>query len=1708
MLKFALVDCERIRNKKTTQDERMAFLIALGTGRCEWESHDVFWCGQEKRETRMKLTRDMWCRAGKWIGICLTAMAFGWIALAQAVSTTTVQGTVYLANGQPGSGTLQLSWPAFTTSNNLAVAAGRTTVSIGSDGFVSVNLAPNLGSSPAGLYYTAVYHMSDGTTSTEYWVVPAAAQATIASVRSQVMPAAQAVQAVSKAYVDQAIESLAGSLSPVGGTLTSPLYLSGDPSQPLQAADKHYVDETYSAAVPLSGGNMVGALTAPSVTASLNKVLLVTAAPYNAKCDGATDDQAAIQAAFNDAIRYGSFQVQFPAGTCLTSTIMIQGQSFFGAGKNATTIKGEPGQDVFQGYDPSSGNTMFQHARIHDMTILVDGTVDTSATAAGGNNTYPFRVTGTAGGLTALASPPAPGPLAFSPAINNCAGQIIADGGGLFDEFYLPCASFTMIGAFPVVGAPITIYDSTGTTPVLSTTIKSVVDDQHLILKASVSSAQSNLTGTFLNAHTPPWYIGSCGIALPMKDGNTGNGNTSLNDWSFENVNFTVTGGIPRQSAHTCAIFVQNNNYGMHYLHINTSLQYAGIVEALPYQNVGYITWTPDTTQYYDVNLGHHILPLITYNGTHRVFDGVSIYGGAWDSPGGMGLWALEANTGGNAGLPAYSTDASFVRYYWECFGLLSGEMERFSGVSTTFTGGSTSQCGAYNNLGPNIVPPFVNWHVSDGIFAGQIGGGLQINGDHSTLVDTEITTSSAVTDNGFENKVISSSNTSDPLQKREFYANPGMAQEPVGKVNGDFLLNGNSGSPFVSGSDLLTTCRDYRVLTSMCVNDPNGAELVKSYIHAPATGGTVSGISTGSVAVWNYLMVAGSRIPLAPIYVVAQGRCEGASSCSSLFIVRDRVTGNTIGSCNYTFGSSWTIQGGPTTSPCLVNFSSVPAGDAVGWDTNSWTASGLTAVDISFVGFQPQSTDLVNEVVASGQLASLSTANAQAFAGPINVSGNVNAGSFGAITFDTTAHAAATRTNLGVPSISVLDYGVVADAQIVSDGAMSSGSTTLTSASGLFAASAVGKTISVQYAGGTGGSNQPLVTTVAAYVSPTQVTLAAAATQAVSAAGVLWGTDNYSKFNLWVAALPGSRGLIPCQQAGGAYLVNVQANTLTLHLGSSETIDMDRSCSIYFVGAHIGTQNSLFTIPNNAQNVAIDGLHVVGEFQNTSSATAIRFGFGDGSAIGMPNSTGSSTTNNVKITNGIFANLIGMALKDLNTEETDINFEHNRVVNIADTGANLNTGDSSVSFNSFANLPGAMEVSGMHSHYNFNRIDGATAGGNYAIQAGGVTSGAPYVGSEIIGNVIINPAGSQGCISVGDGFTYGIISNNQCLSTTGSSTSGFGIVNAYAGHVTSGNNHISHNTVTSAATAGIFLNAAPGDVVDNNVTSGAYYGLEAWANFSSSKNTWSGGGPYDAALGFGAVGDMQDTLAHNTYTLAGGGTGGTITPDTEFHYASGGTSFIGATNFTGPVNLAGSASPLLLNGSAGTSGQYVTSAGPGATPTWSTFSFPGTLTSPLTINALLTLNTTGTQLRISQGRQFNIGGNSTSLSVIDGSAGNYLWASSFMANGNECLALMTSACSSAVTVAGAISNGIATTTNTDERGTLTLVAGTASYTFHQGPGTSGVWTTAPICQIQDTSSFAHQANTSTFTVTTSTLTIGNTTNTTDVYTYSCRFGT
>ncbi|MFJ3923017.1 hypothetical protein [Streptomyces sp. NPDC090022] len=87
--------------------------------------------------------------------------------------------------------------------------------------------------------------------------------------------------------------------------------------------------------------------------------------------------------------------------------------------------------------------------------------------------------------------------------------------------------------------------------------------------------------------------------------------------------------------------------------------------------------------------------------------------------------------------------------------------------------------------------------------------------------------------------------------------------------------------------------------------------------------------------------------------------------------------------------------------------------------------------------------------------------------------------------------------------------YGATGDVRTATDGAMTSGAATLTCASGPFtaASSPVGKHVIVKGAAATGITS--LVTTIISRQSDTQVTLAAAAATTVSAALVVWGTDN-----------------------------------------------------------------------------------------------------------------------------------------------------------------------------------------------------------------------------------------------------------------------------------------------------------------------------------------------------------------------------------------------------------------------------------------------------------------------------------------------------------------------------------------------------------------------------------------------------------------------
>jgi len=227
------------------------------------------------------------------------------LAAAQGPPTTQIVDTVYRADGSPAGGTLLISWPEFTTANNQAVAAGKTSVDLGAGGALSVALIPNADATPLNTLYTVVYQLNDGSVKTEYWMVPTTSPTTLAAVRTVLgatssvsqmatqqyvnnalngkanddavvhlsgnetingikqfavapnLPApAQPNDAVNKQYVDNAVQNVgSGSyVSKAGDSMSGPLTLSGDPVSSAQASTKHYVDVGLAAKADLVSG--------------------------------------------------------------------------------------------------------------------------------------------------------------------------------------------------------------------------------------------------------------------------------------------------------------------------------------------------------------------------------------------------------------------------------------------------------------------------------------------------------------------------------------------------------------------------------------------------------------------------------------------------------------------------------------------------------------------------------------------------------------------------------------------------------------------------------------------------------------------------------------------------------------------------------------------------------------------------------------------------------------------------------------------------------------------------------------------------------------------------------------------------------------------------------------------------------------------------------------------------------------------------------------------------------------------------------------------------------------------------------------------------------------------------------------------------------------------------------------------------------------
>lgn len=174
---------------------------------------------------------------------CLIALllAANLVSAAQPTKTL-ITDTLYRADGSPAAGTLLISWPAFTAADGKAVAAGSITVPIGAQGAVSLEVVPTQNATPPGTYYKVTLKLDDGTSTTEYWTVPAQSPTTIAAIRSIVVPASVALQVASREYVDSSFLRRQGNetINGVKTFASSPVVPA--PSGDTAAANKEYVD--------------------------------------------------------------------------------------------------------------------------------------------------------------------------------------------------------------------------------------------------------------------------------------------------------------------------------------------------------------------------------------------------------------------------------------------------------------------------------------------------------------------------------------------------------------------------------------------------------------------------------------------------------------------------------------------------------------------------------------------------------------------------------------------------------------------------------------------------------------------------------------------------------------------------------------------------------------------------------------------------------------------------------------------------------------------------------------------------------------------------------------------------------------------------------------------------------------------------------------------------------------------------------------------------------------------------------------------------------------------------------------------------------------------------------------------------------------------------------------------------------------------------
>ncbi|WP_129112334.1 glycosyl hydrolase family 28-related protein [Burkholderia pseudomallei] len=248
---------------------------------------------------------------------------------------------------------------------------------------------------------------------------------------------------------------------------------------------------------------------------------------------------------------------------------------------------------------------------------------------------------------------------------------------------------------------------------------------------------------------------------------------------------------------------------------------------------------------------------------------------------------------------------------------------------------------------------------------------------------------------------------------------------------------------------------------------------------------------------------------------------------------------------------------------------------------------------------------------------------------------------------------------------ISVKDFGALGDGINRFDGAITSGSAVLTSASGTFSSSDIGKPIIVS---GAASAGLPLVTTIASVSSATSATLSANASTTVSGASYVYGTDDTSAINAAVASIRLTGGIIYFPR--GTYMQTstiTENNQYVMFLGDGGAIDGNQTFTntwanivssaatrVVWAGAANGTMLNIQPVDDGA-HAPLNGNGVTGMMWDCAERAQIgwlfktlRNGkFSDSSVVRCTNiniSLGTTTNNvyggNVSLSGNVFDNV------------------------------------------------------------------------------------------------------------------------------------------------------------------------------------------------------------------------------------------------------------------------------------------------------------------------------------------------------------------------------------------------------------------------------------------------------------------------------------